>query len=241
MIHWLSSRFFFPLAALSAVALLLHGAWQLLVGPWPGPRLDWNLFLAWVPYLMALAAVGVQQRRPESSWLFWPIMVAWLSFFPNAPYLVTDWRYLPGWTDELWYSVVMMTTFSLCGLFLAGTSLYLIQTLVAVRTSRPLGNLTATTALVLSGLGVYLGRFIRLNSWDFVTAPAMVFTDIAASFQAQTHHLGPIGFSLLFTLMLGAFYYAFLQVRHSHWSREELHVWETPVGSLPVRHAGSKR
>lgn len=229
MVHWLSSRFFFPLAAMSAVAMLLFGAWRELIGPWTGPRLHLNLFLAWVPYLIALAAVRVQQRRPNSPWLFKLMFVAWFFFFPNAPYLVTDWRYLPGWTNELWYSVVMMTAFSLCGLMLATVSLYLVHTLVNVRLSRTLGNVVAASAIGLSGLGVYLGRFLRLNTWDLFTKPGQVLADVEKAFREHPNHMGPIGFSILFTLVLGSLYYMCLELRHAHWSREELRAWKPPI------------
>ncbi|MCE9603713.1 MAG: DUF1361 domain-containing protein [Planctomycetia bacterium] len=233
MAHWLRSRFFFPLLALSIVAMALYLAWRQLIGPWTGPRLHLNLFLAWVPYFAALAAVAAHQRRPSSPWLFRVSFLAWFVFFPNAPYLVTDWRYLPGWVDELWYAMLMMTSFSLCGLFLAAISLYLVHTVVARRTSHRAGTIVAALAIGLSGLGVYLGRFIRLNTWDLITHPRTVISDVATAFRTHETHMGPIGFTVLFTLLLASVYYLVLQLRQAHWSREEVQVWEIPVRTLP--------
>lgn len=215
------SSFFFPLTAMSVVAMSLYLAWRFFLGEWNGPRLHLNLFLAWVPYFAAVAAVGVARRRPDGVWLFRALVVVWFFFFPNAPYLVTDWRYLPGWTEELWYATLMMTTFSLCGLSLAATSLYLVQTVIAARSSRLAGRVIAVAAIGLSGLGVYLGRFIRLNTWDLLTDPLQVARDVAGLVRAHQHHLGPIGFTVLFTCLLACVYYLFLEVRRAAPSPEE--------------------
>ena len=159
MSFWLQSRLFYPLVAMSLIALSFFEAWQRLIGPWEGPRLLLNLSLAWLPYVFALLCVALHERLPR-----WPIfyrlsLVPWLLFFPNAPYLITDWHNLPIWQDEMWYAIAMMTAFSASGLLLAAQSLYLVQTVVAVRQGRSWGWVTAVVAIGLSGLGVYLGLF----------------------------------------------------------------------------------
>jgi uncharacterized membrane protein len=221
MLFRLRSSFLFPLTAMSVVAMSLYLAWRLFLGPWNGPRLHLNLFLAWVPYVAALAAVELHRRRPDAAWSFRALIVVWFFFFPNAPYLVTDWRYLPGWTDELWYATLTMTTFSLCGLSLAAVSLYLVQTTIAVRSSRLAGRIVAVAAIGLSGLGVYLGRFIRLNTWDLLVDPLQVVRDIVGLLRAHQHHLGPVGFTVLFTFLLASIYYLFVEVRQAAPSPEE--------------------
>jgi len=225
LMHWLTSRMFFPLAALSAVAMGLYGLWFVAIGPWNGPRLHLNLFLAWLPYAFALAAVAAHQRNSQRSGAFWPCVVLWLLFFPNAPYLLTDWLYLPHWQDELWYAIILLSTFSVCGLLLAAVSLHLVQTVVALRAGREAGAATCIAALALSGVGVYLGRFLRLNSWDLFTQPRDVLNEALAAFDAQPNHVGLVGFSLLFTLLLGGTYYAVVSLRRTDWSREEHGVW----------------
>lgn len=225
LLNWLSSRMFYPLFALSVVAMLLYECWHGVVGPWEGPRLHLNLALAWMPYVFALAAVACQQRAPDARWAMRAVLLLWLLFFPNAPYLITDWKYLPGWTHEMWYSVVMMTAFSLSGLLLSTISLYLVHTVVSMRAGKEMGWALALAAILLSGVGVYLGRFLRLNSWDLLYRPGQVLADAMVCFREHPSHVGPLGFSLLFMLLLGAIYYAVLGIRHVRWSREEVHVW----------------
>jgi len=225
MLHWLNSRLFYPLIALSGVALGLFYLWAVVIGPWDGPRLPLNLFLAWMPYLAALMGIAAHQRVPQQRWLFRFIFIVWLIFFPNAPYLITDWLYLPGWQSHLWYTIILLTAFTICGLMLAAVSLHLMQTVITLRAGRTAGTIVCVIALVLSGAGVYLGRFLRLNSWDLFTHPRTVLSEAWETIQNQQDHTGLIGFSALFALLLGATYYAIVSLRRTDWSREEYGVW----------------
>lgn len=227
MIRWLHSRLFFPLLALTLTALAFYGLWPVLIGPWNGPRLHLNLFLAWVPYLLALIAVALHQNVPQQRWLFRLVAVLWLLFFPNAPYLVTDWRYLQHWQGELWYAIALMTACTMSGMLLAAVSLHLMQTLVHVRMGRDAGLALASIAVVLCGVGVYLGRFVRLNSWDAFFQPRVVWRDAIDAFERQDNHAGIATFSVLFALLFGGVYYAVVDLRRAARSREEFAVWES--------------
>ena len=82
--------------------------------------LIWNLFLAWIPFIIAyIMYITSFSRR----WLFFimPISVfIWLIFFPNAPYILTDFQHLsnPGANIPVWYDVILLIWFSFTGLFL---------------------------------------------------------------------------------------------------------------------------
>lgn len=220
---WLRSRFFAPLALASVLALALYAGWPVAAGkPWSGPRLHLNLTLAWVPYVCALWAVALHQRVPRARVRLWLIGLTWLAFFPNAPYLITDWLYLPGWKAELWYSIVLLTTFSMCGVLLSVVSLYLMHDLVRVRRGSVEGWCVAGTALLLGGLGVYLGRFLRLNSWQLVTDPRQVWTDVTTQLHEHVNDPSPIGFTVVFDVLLVVFYLVFRAIRLAPRSREEV-------------------
>lgn len=218
--RWLSSRFFLPLLISSILAMGLFAAWPAISGAWTGPRLQLNLSLAWLPYLFALWAIATHQRHPRSRARLVIPGVLWLAFFPNAPYLITDWLYLPGLTAELWYSIALFTAFSFCGVLLSVVSLYLMQELIDVTFGRFEGWLLAGLAIFLSGLGVYLGRILRLNSWDLFLRPRAVFDDLFE--RARTiEQATPLGFTAGFALLIGVFYYVFRAIRLAPRSREE--------------------
>jgi uncharacterized membrane protein len=219
---WLRSRFFWPLALPSLLGLALYAGWDEAVHkPWDGPRLHLNLTLAWVPYVAALWATAVYHRAPHARVRLWLLGLGWLAFFPNAPYLITDWLYLPGWTSELWYSIVLLTTFSACGLLLSVVSLYLMHNLVRSAAGPVEGWCVAGVAIGLSGLGVYLGRFLRLNSWDLVTEPRRVVNEVVAQLREHGSDPSPIAFAALFAVFLGVFYLVFRSFRLAPQAREE--------------------
>ena len=101
--------------------------------PWAGTNdydnLAWNLFLAWVPFVIALG-VYVLYGRGVSPLRLVPAALLWLVFLPNAPYLVTDFVYLGEFRDvPLWYDAVMLTTFAGVGILLGFLSLYLMHSI----------------------------------------------------------------------------------------------------------------
>ncbi|MGO1165187.1 MAG: DUF1361 domain-containing protein [Janibacter sp.] len=133
--------------------------------------LSWNLFLAWIPYGLALAVVGLDRVRAPGWLLVLPGLV-WLLFLPNAPYILTDFIHLgavPG--APVWFDALLIGAFAGTGLLLGLTSLYLVHHVVAARLGGVVGWVVAIGTLALSSIGIYLGRFPRFNSWDVLTNP----------------------------------------------------------------------
>lgn len=145
--------------------------------------LVWNLFLAWVPLVFAVAAY-VRSRR-EIDPVVAALLVPWLLFFPNAPYLLTDFIHLAEGPAPLWYDALMLSAFAWTGLLLGFASLYLVQLILR----RAFGALVAWagvfTALALGSIGVYIGRFVRLNSWDALLHPREVVEIVHARLVAE--------------------------------------------------------
>ncbi len=134
--------------------------------------LVWNLILAWVPLVLAMGAYGRARRRVDLTVAV--LLVPWLLFFPNAPYLLTDFIHLGEGPAPLWYDALMLSAFAWTGLLLGFASLYLVQMILR----RAFGTLVAwlgvVVALSLGSIGVYVGRFIRFNSWDALLHPIRV-------------------------------------------------------------------
>jgi uncharacterized membrane protein len=133
--------------------------------------LIWNLELAWAPFLLALAFYDGHRRGVRRVWLGL-LAGLWLLFLPNAPYMVTDLVHLgriPG--APLWYDGGMVAAFAAVGLLLGLASIFLVHA-VALRALGPVvGWLALVPVLALCSLGVFLGRFERLNSWDALADP----------------------------------------------------------------------
>lgn len=165
--------------------------------------LHWNLFLAWVPLLAAFGASAAS--RHHRGGLAVCLGVVWLVFFPNAPYVLTDFIHLgdPGTSSgPLWYVALMLSSFAWTALLLGFFSLYVMQALWR----RALGFVGSWIAVVvvlaLSALGVYLGRFGRFNSWDLVVRPGRVADVVAHGLDNPFSNLRLIGVLLVLTAFL---------------------------------------
>jgi uncharacterized membrane protein len=164
--------------------------------------LVWNLFLAWVPFVLAMLFYDGQRRGMRTPSLA-VLGALWLVFFPNAPYIVTDFVHLGrDPLSPLWFDGVTIGAFAATGLLLGLGSLYLVQS--AVR--RELGWLVVGASLVLGSIGVYLGRFVRLNSWDFFTNPHYVAYLVRLRLADPFGNPRLIAVVVTSTLMLGAAY-----------------------------------
>ena len=137
----------------------------------------WNLFLAWMPLLLAWFARKIIARSRMLALL---AAAAWLVFLPNAPYLITDIAHLHPRNDiPYFYDVVMFFSLALTGLVLGFASLRWMQEAVQQRWGLWLSRIFAAGVIALASFGVYIGRFLRWNSWDIVTHPGPLFLEIA--------------------------------------------------------------
>ena len=143
--------------------------------------LIWNLFLAWIPFILAYFAHAISWRR---IWLYVVIPIIaflWLLFFPNAPYMLTDLQDLAragGVGAPLWYDVIIVGWCSWTGMLLGVISLYLMQDIVTRTFARWLGWGFVFVISAASSFGIYIGRFVRLNSWDILQDPAETTMEI---------------------------------------------------------------
>ncbi|MEL6637686.1 MAG: DUF1361 domain-containing protein [Bacteroidota bacterium] len=139
--------------------------------------LVWNLFLAWMPYGLALTAGFWYRRRGWSAFTV-VLLLAWLFFFPNAPYILTDLLHLRGRHPvPHWYDLMLIVSFAWTGLLLGYLSLFEVQGLIQQRWNRVIAWLSSTVAIFLCGLGIYLGRYLRWNSWDILRQPQRIVGD----------------------------------------------------------------
>jgi uncharacterized membrane protein len=160
-----SRRVALGLVGSSVVALSFLAVRMLVQGDAAYGFLAWNLFLAWVPLLLAVAVVTVWRLRVRV-WVA-PLLVVWLVFFPNAPYVVTDFVHLRDIGGmPRWFDVLMLGSFALTSLALGFVSLYLVQDMIHGRLGVAWSWVGALTVIALSGVGIYLGRVDQLNSWN---------------------------------------------------------------------------
>lgn len=140
----------------------------------------WNSFLAWVP--LALSFWLFRGRGSHARHIPWWIgLVLFVAFLPNAPYLLTDIIHLVKHIrrgQSVWAVALILVPqyFVFIGFGIVA------YTLSLVNLGRYLSRAgkkywvwpTELTLHGLSAVGIYLGRFLRFNSWDLVTRPDTV-------------------------------------------------------------------
>ncbi|MCA9998809.1 MAG: DUF1361 domain-containing protein [Anaerolineales bacterium] len=189
--------------------LLLAGRW-LVVGKASFHFMVWNLFLAWLPLLFAALAWRWWEKRPFSL-LFTTL---WLLFFPNAPYILTDFVHLRQRGNvPLWFDFLLLLAFALAGLYVGLLSLDWLHRLVAGKNGRFSGWLFVLTTLTLSSFGVYMGRFWRWNSWDMLLRPTAVLSHLAQTLAqpANAQHTAAVTFLLTIILIVSYTLFRFPQ------------------------------
>ncbi len=150
--------------------------------------LAWNLFLAAIPFAASLAFEVLDRFRRVRP-LQWVSFAVWLLFLPNAPYIITDFVHLKERLPiPIWYDVLMLLSFSGTGLLLGYASVMTVHRIVARHYGVLTGWATALIALFLSAFGIYLGRFLRWNSWEALTDPLPLFNDIATRLMNPLEH-----------------------------------------------------
>ena len=191
----------FILAASVALSLVLVLGRVALTGKYFFVFMIWNLLLAIIPFAISTMLSAARGALPARILL--PAGVAWLLFFPNAPYILTDFYHLdarPG--VPLWYDLILIASCAWNGLMLAYASLSDMQRLVQQRLGLAAGWGFATVALLLSGFGIYLGRYLRFNSWNILTNPLTLFFDIMNRILHPFSFPGTWGVTLVFGLFL---------------------------------------
>ncbi|MEL6772025.1 MAG: DUF1361 domain-containing protein [Bacteroidota bacterium] len=165
----------------------------------------WNLFLATVPLVLSRGLA----RFERPGWLPLGVGSAWLLFFPNAPYILTDLVHLRVRPEApYWYDLVLLLAAAWGGMLVGMVSLAEVHGTVRRWYGARAGWSVAVGALALGSFGIYLGRVLRWNSWDVLTAPSALLADVVAPLLDPFGHPRAVGMTLLFSVLLTLCYLA---------------------------------
>lgn len=175
--------------------------------------LIWNVFLAIIPYAITMY---LSTKKNVSKLMLGFGFLVWLAFLPNAPYIVTDLIHLRTANNTfLWLDIIVVLSFALSGLFLFYVSLIEMQNLIKSKFEKlPIKTIT-TSILFLCGFGVYLGRFLRYNSWEIISGPQILFMDIMNIIIAPFQHYEAWLFIIGFGMFLVVGFWMFKQITNS--------------------------
>ncbi len=162
--------------------------------------LAWNLFLAFIPWWIS----NYLKKKERLGFVHIPLLVLWLLFLPNSPYILTDLFHLrPREYFPLWYDLVLVLSFALIGMMVFLKSLkdmfgmlqkYIKPTYLAI---------IIPFIFWLISFGLYLGRYLRFNSWNVINHPFQLMRQsFGILFEKDT-----IAFTFIFSIFLAFLYY----------------------------------
>lgn len=178
--------------------------------------LSWNILLAVLPLIFIKKSEICMEQGKLSNSIFW--VIPWLFFFPNSVYLVTDFIHISKdvfmWTVEvpryslesgtiysndimIWAKLLIIGIGFFFALLVGLESFYIFEENIKIMTSKFLSILGVLVVSFLSGVGVYIGRFLRFNSWDILINPIGLISEIISNLDSFT-----IQVILIFTIFI---------------------------------------
>jgi uncharacterized membrane protein len=182
-------------------------------GNWSFFFLNCNLFLAFVPW--ALTSISFINPKIQKSILSISLLlVFWLIFFPNAPYIITDLFHLRVIKNmPVWYDTLMILSYAWTGMLFGFLSLWDIEQILERKLPVALVTCISVFLLFVGSFGIYIGRFLRWNTWDIFTRTSEVLTDISDRFTSPFEHLTTWGVTLFMGIFLNIVYWSFKLVK----------------------------
>jgi uncharacterized membrane protein len=185
----------------------------------------WNLILALLPYFFAGLAVE------RTGWMRWMSFVLWFVFFPNSLYIFTDYIHLPEYPEMLHFDIVYISVMAIAGLFAGFASLEIVHSFWNKQVHQRLAWMLVSLTIIIGTFWVYIGRFLRFNSWDILSHPlhilqeiwvmilsdgrSLMITDPARSLESIKYSGGTIELSIFLMLYFGLFMLLYVFVYHT--------------------------
>lgn len=208
------------LALSSGVSILLLATRMIVTDSSRFWFLIWNLILAWIPLGFAY---GLYRRLAHKRWPEWPDFIIaglWLGFLPNSFYLLTDLIHLQSSGEvSLLYDTALLASFVLNGLIVGYLSLYMVHRLATRYLGERGAYIMAQSVLLLCGFAIYLGRYLRWNTWDVIINPAGLVFDVSDRIINPATHLHTFVVTGVFYIVLGSIYavlYRLIQLVRTH-------------------------
>lgn len=133
--------------------------------------MPWNLFLAIVPYGITWW-MSTNVSVIENKYKLIPALAVWLLFIPNAFYIITDLFHLVEiQSAPKWFDLLLVFSFAWNGILCGIISLRRVEIVITLLRGKGFSLLIVFMVMWLNAFGIYIGRFLRYNSWDIISDP----------------------------------------------------------------------
>lgn len=180
-------------------------------GTWRYTSIAWNLFLAWLPYLLSTYFKDIQT---SALWKQTSLFFCWMLFLPNALYIVTDLIHLRAFTNvPLWFDASLLFAAAFTGIMMAFISIRKVESFLIEKFNHKIIKFFVPLMLFMSSFGVYLGRFERWNSWDIFVNPIGLGTNILSCIISPVSNYKVWATTIIFTGVFSMLYFFICPVR----------------------------
>lgn len=168
--------------------------------------LVWNLFLAFLPWLLSYS-LTLRPAWIESRWKFTALFIVWLLFVPNAFYMLTDLFHLyDSYSVPRWYDLLLIFCFAWNALLMGILSVRHMEKIVQAAWSYRFDWFFVYPVMLLNALGIYIGRYLRFNSWDLISNPFRLLADMAHLVLHPVQYKGAWAMVFCFSFFLSILY-----------------------------------
>ena len=140
--------------------------------------LPWNLFLAFIPYWITwwmIRNVSIIENKIKLVMA----LATWLLFIPNSFYIITDLFHLTHIESApLWFDLLLIFSFAWNGILCGIISLRRVEIITTLFRRKGFSILIVFLVMWLNAFGIYVGRFLRFNSWDIISDPFSLISEI---------------------------------------------------------------
>ncbi len=183
--------------------------------------LVWNLFLAFIPFAITSYLVS-SPKLNKIALILW--LGVWLLFLPNAPYIITDLVHLRlSYGSYAWLDILVVSSFAFNGLLFFFLSILDMKNVLKRYLRKQIINYGITVIIFLSSFGVYLGRFLRYNSWELLSNPKYLCIDIINMTFKPLSNIESWLFTIIFGGFLSVGFWVFRQLFSSSDSIKQKH------------------
>jgi len=159
----------------------------------------WNIFLAILPFIVSSSLLNANNNKGLTNTIFIICGFIWLLLIPNAPYIITDFihigevRAVPALYDSF-----LIFSSALTGLLLGMYSINHIEVILKTRYSKKISSIIMMLTIFIISFGMYLGRFLRFNSWDVFARPEAFFLGVKEIFTNINNLVEALLYTILF-------------------------------------------
>lgn len=182
--------------------------------------LFWNLFLAYLPVLF------IKLIKPKThKYLSFIFLMSAILFLPNAPYILTDLFHLKkALVAPLWFDLILIVSFAVLGIIYFITSLELILYIIKRNYNQKINAIAKPILFLACGYGIYLGRYLRYNSWDIISSPLDLVNGMVNSVFNPNYYKETLSVTITFTVFLYLIFEIYLSFKNKLLqSKNELH------------------